>query len=150
MDPEINFLLQVRGRKTFHVLLGDDRSILSEEDIELFYAGAHKSLTFNEDAKGRAAVYHLAPGDGVHIPVNHPHWGQTYDEVTVSFALTLETAATRRRGVIYAVNHSLRRRGLKPVPYGRSAVRDFFKYNGYRLLRGLGGLLGRQASPVPH
>src|SRR5439155_12148153 len=71
MDPEINFLLQIRGRKAFHVLPGDDRSILSEEDIELFYTGKHHSLSFKEEAKVRAAVFDMGPGDGVHIPANH-------------------------------------------------------------------------------
>jgi hypothetical protein len=133
MDPEINFLLQVRGRKTFFVLPGDDRSVLSEQDIEVFYAGKHDSLDFKEHAKERAAPFAMNPGDGVHIPVNHPHWVTTDNEVTVSFALTLQTAATRRRGSIYAVNHHLRRRGLDPVPFGRSPVRDFLKHQGFRL-----------------
>src|SRR5262249_27793845 len=77
MDPEIDFLLQVRGRKVLFVLPGDDRSILSEEDIELFYTGLHHSLTFKEEARDRAAVFDMGPGDGVHIPVNHPHWVTT-------------------------------------------------------------------------
>ena len=59
MDPEINFLLQIRGQKTFHVLPGDDRSILSEEDIEQFYAGHHHSLPFKEEARGRAVPSRL-------------------------------------------------------------------------------------------
>jgi hypothetical protein len=133
MDPEINWLLQVRGKKTFHVLSAEDRGVLSEEDIELFYAGLHKALTFKEEAKARASVFDQVPGEGVHIPVNHPHWVQTYNEVTISFALTMQTAATKRRGAIYAVNHSLRRSGLRPVPYGQSALRDFVKFQAYRL-----------------
>jgi hypothetical protein len=74
MDPESNFLLQVQGRKTFFVLPGDDRSILSEQDIERFYAGRHQALEFKEEARGRAVPFEMGPGDGVHIPVNHPHW----------------------------------------------------------------------------
>ena len=120
MDPEINFLLQISGRKTFHVLPGDDRSILSEEDIELFYTGLHDALPFQEEARARASAFDMGPGDGVHIPVNHPHWATTSPEVTVSFALTLQTAETKRRGTIYAVNHHLRRWGMKPTPFGRS------------------------------
>jgi hypothetical protein len=140
MDPEINFLLEIRGRKTFHVLPGDDRSILSEQDIEQFYCGQHVSLPFKDEWQGRAVPFAMAPGDGVHIPVNHPHWVTTDNEVTISFALTVETAATKRRGVIYAVNHYLRGCGLKPVPFGRSTVRDFVKHSGYRLGKALGGL----------
>lgn len=141
MDPEINFLLQVRGRKTFHVLPGADRSVLGEEDIELFYTGLHESLPFLNDAPDRAVPLTMNPGDGVHIPVNHPHWVSTENDVTISFAVTFQTEATKRRGSIYAVNHSLRRLGLKPTPYGGSATRDFLKYQGYRLWSGLASCL---------
>jgi hypothetical protein len=150
MDPEINFLLQIRGKKTFFILPGDDRSILSEEDIELFYSGLHDSLTFHDEAKGRAVPFEMAPGDGVHVPVNHPHWVTTANEVTISFALTIETEATHRRGAIYAVNHMLRRRGLKPVPYGQSPARDFLKHRGYRLWRSLRRLFPGSKPPAEH
>jgi hypothetical protein len=133
MDPEINFLLQVRGRKTFHVLPGDDRSVLADQDIEVFYAGKPHSLRFKEEARPRATPFAMGPGDGVHIPVNHPHWVTTDKEITISFALTLQTEALRRRATVYAVNHYLRRCGLKPRPFGCSAVRDFFKLQGYGL-----------------
>src|SRR5262249_19021938 len=72
MDPEINFLLQMRGRKTFHILSSDDRDILTEQDIELYYAGLHDHLTFKDEARSRAKPFEMAPGDGVHVPVNHP------------------------------------------------------------------------------
>jgi hypothetical protein len=137
MDPEINFLLQIRGKKTFHVLPGDDRSILSEEDIERFYSGKHESLPFREEWKGRAVPFEMEPGNGVHIPVNHPHWVTTPNELTISFAVTLETKETMRRGAIYACNHYLRRRGLTPTPFGHSAVRDFVKHQTFRLWSGL-------------
>jgi Cupin-like domain len=150
MDPEINFLLQIRGRKVFYVLPGDDRSILSEQDIELFYTGKHHSLTFKEEAKQRAAVFDMAPGDGVHIPVNHPHWVTTGNEVTISFALTLQTSETHRRGTIYAANHYLRRCGLKPTPFGHSAVRDFLKHQSYRLWRALKFCLPHRRRTLAH
>ena len=122
MDPEINFLLQIRGTKTFWVLPGDDRSILSDEDIERFYSGKHHSLPFKDEWKGTRRPVRDGAGDRrVHIPVNHPHWVTTADEVTISFALTLETAETHRRSTIYAFNHYLRRCGLKPKPFGHSA-----------------------------
>jgi mannose-6-phosphate isomerase-like protein (cupin superfamily) len=149
MDPEINFLLQIHGQKTFFVLPGEDRAILSEEDIELFYSGKHVSLPFKEQWKGRAAPFEMSPGDGVHIPVNHPHWVTTNNEVTISFALTVESAWTNQRGVVYAVNHHLRRRGLKPVPFGRSRARDFLKYQGYRLWNSLSSLFARKQRPAP-
>lgn len=133
MDPEINFLLQIRGKKTFFVLSGADKELLSEEAIERFYTGKHESLTFPEKAREKAVPFDMLPGDGVHIPVNHPHWVETYGDVAISFALTLQTAATKRRGSIYAVNYHLRRAGLRPTPFGHSPFRDSIKYHGYRL-----------------
>ena len=92
----------------------------------------------------------MQSGDGVHIPVNHPHWVTTDNEVTISFALTLQTVATRQRGVIYAVNHQLRQRGLNPTPYGQSAVRDFVKQQGFRLWSGLRWCLRLRRSTPDH
>lgn len=150
MDPEINFLLQIRGNKTFHVLPGDDRSILSEQDVELFYTGLHHALDFKEEARPRAVPFAMAPGDGVHIPVNHPHWVTTANEVTVSFAITMQTAETKRRSAIYAVNHYLRRCGLRPAPYGRCRVRDFVKHQGFRLWNTLRSCLPRRQRAAAH
>jgi hypothetical protein len=75
---------------------------------------------------------------------------QTFDETTISFALTLQTAATRRRGGIYAFNHYLRRWGLRPTPFGRSAVRDFFKHQCFCLYNGLKWCLGRKRPAHAH
>jgi hypothetical protein len=148
MDPEVNFLLQTRGRKTFHVLPGNDRSILSEQDFELFYSGRHKSLNFNRDAKPRS--FDMGPGDGVHIPVNHPHWVTTGNEVTVSFAVTFQTKETKRRGTVYAANHYLRSWGLEPTPFGQSSVRDFFKNYTYRFLSSIKSWLPRRQKHDHH
>jgi hypothetical protein len=147
MDPEINFLLQVRGQKTFHVLPGDDRSILSEKDIEEFYSGHHDSLPFKAEWQGKAAPFQMDPGSGVHIPVNHPHWVSTSNQVTISFALTLQTAETQRRGVVYACNHYLRQRGFKPTPFGQSGLRDFVKSQGFRLYQAAKALLPGKRRP---
>ncbi len=151
MDPEINFLLQIRGTKTFHVLPGDDRSVLSEEDIERFYSGRFNSLPFRDEMKSRATPFKMGPGDGVHIPVNFPHWVTTEGDVTVSFALTVETKETKRRGTICAVNHLIRRLGVKPTPFGKSAWRDGVKNQGYRLFTKLKGLIpGRRRQEQDH
>ena len=48
IDPEWNFLLQVRGRKIIHVFPADDRSLVSEEELERFYSGGHRNLAFRE------------------------------------------------------------------------------------------------------
>jgi hypothetical protein len=150
MDPEINFLLQIRGNKTFFVLSGDDRSILSEEALELFYSGRHHSLAFNEAWRAKAVPFDMAPGAGVHIPVTHPHWVTTPNEVSISFALTVQTRQTQRRGMIYAFNHHLRRWGVTPSPTGRSGVRDYLKYQTYRCLSSIKSWLPGRRSCEAH
>ncbi len=137
MDPEINFLLQIRGNKTFFVLPGDDRSILSEEALELFYSGRHHSLAFDEAWRSKAVPFDMAPGSGVHIPVTHPHWVTTPNEISISFALTLQTKETQRRGMIYGSNDRLRQWGITPTPFGSSAIRDFVKHQAFRAVSGI-------------
>jgi hypothetical protein len=137
MDPEINFLLQVRGNKTFFVLPGDDRSILSEEALELFFSGQHHSLAFDDAWRAKAVPFDMAPGSGVHIPVTHPHWVTTPNEVSISFALTVQTTETQRRGMIYAFNNRLRHWGVTPTPFGQSPTRDFLKHQTSRCISGI-------------
>jgi hypothetical protein len=149
MDPEINFLLQTRGRKTFWVLPGDDRALLAETDIEEFYTGKHYTLPFPPAARERAVPFAMDPGDGVHIPVNNPHWVTTENEVTISLALTVETQATKKRGTVYAVNGHLRRLGLKPKPFGQSPVRDFLKDRSFRMLSGMKALIPGKKKAAP-
>ncbi len=37
IDPECNFLLQIRGSKTVHQFPADDRALISEEELERFF-----------------------------------------------------------------------------------------------------------------
>ena len=150
MDPEINFLLQIRGNKTFFVLPGDDRSILSEKALELFYSGRHHSLAFNEAWREKAVAFDMAPGAGVHIPVTHPHWVTTTNEVSISFALTVQTNETQRRGMIYAFNNRLRHWGVTPTPFGYSAVRDYLKYQTHRCISSVKSWLPGSRHPAAH
>jgi hypothetical protein len=135
MDPEFNFLLQIRGKKRIHVF---DAALVSEAELERFYSGAHRNLVFKEEYEKAAAAFELSPGEGVHVPVTAPHWVQNGDELSVSFSITLMTAETERRSILYALNHARRQRGGNPAPVGRSAWRDSVRYEAYRLLRRLG------------
>ena len=42
MDPECNFLLQIRGKKQVSLFDGNDRSVLAEPELERFYAGGSR------------------------------------------------------------------------------------------------------------
>jgi hypothetical protein len=149
IDHEQNFLLQVRGSKCLRVFDGNDRTLLSEEELERFYSGAHRNLVYREEHASRAEAFELAPGDGAHVPVTAPHWVQNGPEVSVSFSITIQTRGSERRGTVYQANHWLRGRGLRPTPVGRSVWRDFLKSTGLRVLRRLRRLLGRKKADGP-
>ena len=135
IDPEYNFLLQIRGTKTVHVFDPADRDLLSDRDLEGFLSGGHRNLRFDEACQGRARTFVLKPGDGLHIPVTAPHWVRNGTEPSVSFSITFRTPASDRRALVYSLNAWLRRRGLTPTPYGASAWRDGLKGNVMRLVR---------------
>jgi hypothetical protein len=142
IDPELNFLLQVRGIKTMTVFPADDRTLLSELELERFYGGAHRNMVYKDEyaAKGTAFVMH--PGDGVHVPVTAPHHVQNGPEVSISFSITFRNPESDRRQIIYEVNHRLRQRGWNPTPFGKSWLTDTIKEKGHRVLRRLRRLFG--------
>jgi hypothetical protein len=133
MDPEENFLLQVRGRKTMHVWDPADRTVLSEQELERFFTGAHRNLAFKDSYQSRASSFELRPGNGVHVPLTSPHWVKNGPEVSVSFSITFQTRASQRRTQAHRVNARLRHWGLEPFPVGRSPLRDGLKQLAYRL-----------------
>jgi hypothetical protein len=142
IDPEWNFLLQVRGKKLMHVF---DTQVLSELELERFYSGAHRNLVYKDEYAGSMEAFELGPGDGVHVPVTAPHWVKNGPEVSVSFSITFQTRLSERRGIIYSVNHALRQRGWSPRPVGSSKWRDGLKYFGFRLVRRLRRATGKQS-----
>lgn len=144
MDPEHNFLLQIRGRKQICLFDGDDRELLSEPELERFYARGHRNLVFDDAKQARAKVCELTPGDGLHFPVTWPHWVKNGGEVSISFSITFRTRSSDRREMIYHVNHQLRRLKLPASPVGRSHLADEAKCLAFRTLRCARRLLARR------
>lgn len=142
IDPEYNFLLQIRGTKFMTVFDREDRTVLSEQELENYLSGAHRNLTFKDEYQAKGTVFELPPGVGLHVPVTAPHWVRNGDQVSISLSITFQTPENDRRRTIYRFNAELRKKGLNPSPYGRSKVRDAFKFNAYRVAR-RAGLLGR-------
>lgn len=131
LDPEHNFLLQIRGSKTLKLLPG---SALSEQELEKYF-GEGRDPLFNEESGKKAATFQLTPGKGLHFPVTIPHWVENGNEVSVSFSITFRTPASERRGIVYDVNNILRRRNFKPAPYGSSRLTDSAKFFAFRAVR---------------
>ncbi len=126
IDRECNFLLQIRGAKTLYVFDREDREVLPEEEIERFWSVDNNAATYKPHLQNRARAYKLKPGNGVHIPVNCPHWLENDDNVSISLSVNLQFVDSMRANV-YRANHFLRKMGLKPVPPGVSPARDSVK-----------------------
>lgn len=142
IDPEHNFLLQVRGLKTVCMWDKQDRVVVSENQVEEFYAGAHRNITYTEEFEQRGVITQLKPGEGLHFPVTAPHWVKNGPEVSISFSITFRTQYSERRARIYQANATLRHLGISPSPYGRSAISDSAKDLVFRVARKTRKMLG--------
>lgn len=127
MDPEHNFLLQIRGTKRVRLFDGRDRSIVSEQELERFHCGAHRNLRMAAGLEDRGAEFELRPGFGLHFPVTAPHYVQNGSEVSVSFSITFRTPDKERRSMAHRFNALLRQRGIDPAPVGIHPARDALK-----------------------
>ncbi len=62
------------------------------------------------------------------------------DDLSISFSLVFHTPWLERGARVHAANHDLRRFGLKPGPYGSSALADHAKSGAVKVWRGLKSL----------
>lgn len=142
-DQETNFLLQIRGTKTVSVFPQDDKEVVSEEESEIFHGLHSLRATFHsEEKQKRAKVFEFKPGDGAYIPYTAPHWVKNGPGVSVSLSVTYHTSKTLRRKNVYRLNHGLRKRGLKPSPFGKSPWLDTLKHKGYQAFLGTKSAIG--------
>jgi hypothetical protein len=135
IDAEVNFLLQVRGHKLLHVFDPNDRTILSEAELEAFYGGDYDGAHYRADRESDANVYPLEPGRGVHMPLHAPHWAQNLNDVSVGVSLNFNLRSGSRLAKLYKVNNRLRKAGLVPVPPGVSPWRDRVKLAAFASLK---------------
>ena len=130
VDPEHNFLLQIRGDKVMNT--GDFPSEeVRTSALEAFYSGAHRNIDW-EPAAHRE--FPLDPGDGIYMPVAVPHWVTSGPEVSVSLSVTFRTPVTERVGHVWSANSRLRKLRLSPNPPGASERSDRFKDSAARAL----------------
>lgn len=126
MDSECNFLLQLRGEKDISIFPKDDREILPEEEIERFWAADTNAAIYKPHLQHRAHVIRLKPGNGVHIPVNAPHWVQNDDNISVTVAILYHSWHQEYLD-LYAANYCLRKMRVSPKPPFQSRWRDSIK-----------------------
>ena len=127
IDHETNFLLQVHGDKTFYVCDGNDRSVLTEEEIENYYAGDMSAAHYSQESEKKAHVFQLIAGNGVHNPSRGPHWVRNNEDYSVSLSINFCLRKMDLEARVYQFNHHLRRLTPKPTPPSQSALKDRLK-----------------------
>ena len=95
IDPEHNFLLQIKGSKEIQIFDHYDRAVLTKAQLRDFVAGAHRNLPFDNAFAERGDWFEIGPGEGVCIPFLAPHWVRNGASVSISFSLSFETAKTK-------------------------------------------------------
>lgn len=134
MDPEYNFLLQVRGTKRMSLFDYKNATIVSEEQLEL-YPGKHRNLTYRDEFEAVATQQHLEPGDSIFVPLFDPHWVQNGPDVSVSFSITWHTDHSLRMVKLSYVNAGLRRLGMPQASIGVHPALDSIKVVAYDVAR---------------
>ncbi len=133
IDPEHNFLLQIRGTKELHVARFEDART-AQAELERLYSGGHRNL---QNAPGPARSFPMGPGAGTYVPSHVPHWVVNGRDVSISLSVTFHTQAVMRNKALHAWNARARRRGRDPAPPGRHPGRDRVKYAAYLASRRL-------------
>jgi hypothetical protein len=126
IDRECNWILQIHGTKTLHVFDQNDRDVLPVTEVERFWAVDNNAPKYKPEFQDRAISYKLAPGIGVHVPVNAPHWVENDNNVSVTLSVNFQFKDTIRANV-HRVNYFLRRLGMNPSAPGAGPVRDGLK-----------------------
>ena len=127
IDSETNFLLQVHGEKNISIFNKFDREVLPEEEIERFWCEDNNAAVYKPELQDHADVVRLVPGNGVHIPVNAPHWVQNDNNISVSVSINYHSWDSEYAH-LYCANYFLRKKlGLTPTPPSRSALLDSIK-----------------------
>ena len=123
IDRECNFILQIHGGKDLYVFDREDRQVLPEVEIERFWTNDNNAANYRPELQDRARLYRLVPGNGVHVPVNCPHWLKNADNISVTLSVNFQFIDSVRAD-IYRANHHLRKLGINPTPPGQSPVKD--------------------------
>lgn len=149
IDPEYNFLLQIRGTKHVHMWDPMDRSVLPEPFLDRYFGTSegHRNLVYRDEYAARSTVNQLSPGEGLHFPYLAPHWVKNGNAVSVSFSITFQTPRTEQRGLLHTINSRLRGFGIAPSPVGASPLKDAAKRLGYNVFQSTRRLVrGRRAA----
>jgi hypothetical protein len=133
-DAEENILIQLHGDKFVRTFDNADRSLISEEAMELS-PSKHRNQHYEDWYESRATLHHLKPGDALHMPYMIPHWVSTGNSYSISMAMTWKTKEVKRLNKIRLMNGTLRRFGLPQRPPGASPSLDTAKVFAHDAMR---------------
>ena len=134
-DNETNFLFQIRGEKDVRLFDPQNRFVLTENEIERFYAGNPMAGIYREEVvESGSTLFHLTPGTAVHHPPLAPHMVTNGNNVSVSVSMWFALSPVVYRARIYQANYCLRRLGFQPLPPGKSRFRDKLKNRTFEML----------------
>lgn len=142
-DPEHNFLLQIRGAKTIAVFDRDDAAVVTQPHLEAKVIGAHRNLPFSPQMHRHERLFQLTPGNGLHVPMQCPHWVRVGDAVSISFSITFRSRFTARRESVLRANAALRHWGIDPTRPGLKPLTDELKFFAERAVRRAARALGK-------
>lgn len=134
VDRECSWLLQIHGEKDFHLFDRADKDVLSDDELEKFWAIDNLAPTYKPQYESHAMVFRLRPGIGVHSPVNTPHWLQNGNNVSVSMNINFQFH-DHAWANLFRANYYLRRAGLSPASPGKHAAADRIKSRIYTAIR---------------
>jgi len=127
IDHESNFLLQIHGDKEVNVFDPNDRTILTDVEIEKYYIGDLSAARYRPEIQSKANLFKLTPGVGVHHPVRAPHWVQNGNSYSVSLGLIFCMREFDLQAKVYQANHLIRQLNMAPTAPGKSVLRDKVK-----------------------
>jgi hypothetical protein len=134
MDHQSNLLFQIQGEKDIWLFDPKDRRVLTEDEVERYYAGSVNAADYREAPQPAAHRYRLAPGLGVHNPSLGPHWVRNGPGVSVSVSVNFSLGELEARARVYQMNRYLRRLGFSPRPPEESRMRDRLKSEAMKLM----------------
>lgn len=136
MDREMNFLMQVRGRKTVRLWDPTDPQIMTAPQKDKLMGNRDEQRpTYRPEFEAKARIFELGAGDGVHHPFIAPHLVTTDSALSVTLAITYRTARSDLLTDAHTLNHRLRRLGLQPSEVGLDGRRDRLKAATWRAAR---------------
>ena len=147
MDPAHNVLWQIEGHKTMTLWPPNSQTYLPDPFLEAFYTSrAHGTLQI-ERIEEPGEAWTLEPGQGLHVPLEAPHFVRNGEAVSISFSTTWRSAWSHRKMSVHQFNARVRRLGLRPAVFGHHPWADGGKYAVMRTGRALKRLVGRGGRP---